>query len=44
VFRTWSQVRSIKIQGAKLDIDYVERWVAALDIEDQWHAARDKAG
>jgi hypothetical protein len=34
----------IEIQGAKLDIDYVERWVAALDIEDQWHAARDKAG
>jgi hypothetical protein len=33
----------IEIQGAKLDIDYVERWVAALDIEDQWHAAQEKA-
>jgi hypothetical protein len=30
----------IKIQGAKLDVDYVERWVAALEIEDQWRAAR----
>ncbi|HSY52551.1 MAG TPA: hypothetical protein VLC46_27370 [Thermoanaerobaculia bacterium] len=34
----------IEIQGAKLDVDYVERWVAALEIEDQWHAAREKAG
>ncbi|MEA2344381.1 MAG: hypothetical protein QOF63_2550 [Thermoanaerobaculia bacterium] len=33
----------IRIQGAKLDVDYVERWVAALDIEDQWRAAREKA-
>jgi hypothetical protein len=30
----------IQIQGANLDIDYVERWVAALEIEDQWAAAK----
>ena len=34
----------IEIQGAALDIDYVERWAAALDIEDQLSAARPKAG
>jgi hypothetical protein len=33
----------IQIQGTKLDVDYVERWVAALDIEDQWHTARERA-
>ena len=30
----------IQIQGASLDIGYVERWVAALNIEDQWHTAQ----
>jgi len=35
---------SIQIQGAELDVDYVERWAAALDIEDQLRAARQKAG
>jgi hypothetical protein len=34
----------IKIQGPKLDVDYVERWAAALDIEDQWRAASEQAG
>jgi hypothetical protein len=33
----------IQVQGPKLDVEYVERWIAALDIEDQWHAAREKA-
>jgi hypothetical protein len=33
----------IQIQGSNLDVDYVERWVAALEIEDQWEAARRKA-
>ena len=33
----------VRIQGPKLDVDYVERWVAALDIEDQWHSAREQA-
>lgn len=32
----------IHVQGSKLDVDYVERWVAALDIEDQWEAAKRK--
>jgi len=34
----------IQIQGEKLDREYVERWAAALDIEDQWHAAIQQAG
>lgn len=34
----------IEIQGENLDNAYVERWAAALDIEDQLHAARAKAG
>jgi hypothetical protein len=34
----------IQIQGEKLDIDYVERWVAALDIDEQWRAARQNTG
>ena len=34
----------IEIQGENLDNVYVERWAAALDIEDQLHAARAKAG
>lgn len=34
----------IEIQGETLDTAYVERWAAALDIEDQLHAARAKAG
>jgi hypothetical protein len=33
----------IEIQGANLDLDYVERWVAALAIEDQWNAAQGMA-
>lgn len=34
----------IEIQGETLDDAYVERWAAALDIEDQLHAARAKVG
>lgn len=30
----------IQIQGQKLDNDYVERWAAALDVEDELRAAR----
>jgi hypothetical protein len=33
----------IRIQGAKLDVDYVDRWAAALDIEDQLRSAREQA-
>jgi len=34
----------IEIQREKLDSAYVERWAAALHIEDQLQAARAKAG
>lgn len=34
----------ITIQGQKLDTQYVERWAAALDVEDQLRAARQQAG
>ena len=34
----------IEIQGESLDHEYVARWAAALDIEDQLHAAQAKAG
>ncbi len=33
----------IEIQGTNLDVEYVQRWAAALDIEDQLRAAREKA-
>jgi hypothetical protein len=29
----------IRVQGERLDVDYVERWVAALELEAQWEAA-----
>jgi hypothetical protein len=34
----------IEVQGENLDNTYVERWAAALDIEDQLEEARMKAG
>jgi hypothetical protein len=34
----------IAIQGPALDREYVEKWVAALDLEDQWNRARTEAG
>jgi hypothetical protein len=33
----------LEIQGEKLDMDYVERWAAALDVEDQLRAAQQQA-
>lgn len=30
----------IEVQGERLDVAYVERWAAALDVEDQLRAAR----
>lgn len=33
----------IRVQAANLDVDYIERWVAALGLELQWLAARKKA-
>lgn len=32
------------VQGGQLDVEYVERWIAALDLHDQWKAARELAG
>ena len=33
----------VRVQGTKLDSDYVEKWVAALELEEQWSAARKHA-
>jgi len=32
-----------KLEWAKLDVAYIERWVDALDLREQWNAARDQA-
>lgn len=32
------------VQGAQLDLQYVERWVNELDLRDQWQAVRELAG
>jgi hypothetical protein len=34
----------IQIQGDRLDVEYVSRWAAALDVEDQWRAALGESG
>lgn len=34
----------VQVQGANLDLDYVERWVAVLELDEQWRATREKAG
>lgn len=34
----------IQVQTENLDLEYVERWVAALDLDEQWAAARARAG
>jgi hypothetical protein len=34
----------IQVQGENLDLGYVNRWVAALELDDQWVAARKRAG
>lgn len=33
----------IQVQGPNLDIDYVERWVAALELDEQWKKAHQRA-
>lgn len=30
----------LRVQGPSLDIEYVERWVAVLELEPQWEAAQ----
>jgi len=34
----------IQVQGESLDLEYVNRWVGALDLDEQWTAARRRAG
>jgi hypothetical protein len=34
----------IQVQGDSLDLGYVNRWVATLELDDQWVAARRLAG
>jgi hypothetical protein len=34
----------VQVQGDMLDREYVERWVAVLELEDQWRAAIARAG
>jgi hypothetical protein len=34
----------IQVQGENLDLEYVSRWVAALELDQQWAAARNRAG
>jgi hypothetical protein len=34
----------IQVQDADLDLEYVERWVAVLELDQQWEAAQKKAG
>jgi hypothetical protein len=34
----------IKVQSDNLDLEYVDRWVAVLELDDQWAAARRRAG
>jgi hypothetical protein len=33
----------VRVQGASLDISYIEQWVEALGLEKQWRRAREKA-
>lgn len=32
----------IRVQGESLDLDYVEKWVAVLELDDQWHMALNR--
>ena len=33
----------IQVQAEKLDLEYIERWVAVLELDPQWAAARELA-
>ena len=33
----------IRLQGERLDTAYVQRWVAALGLEEQWQAAQERS-
>jgi hypothetical protein len=34
----------LRVQGAALDLDYLERWVTVLELDEQWRAARGRLG
>ena len=34
----------IQVQSTNLDLEYVERWVAVLELDQQWSVARERAG
>ena len=34
----------VQVQGGNLDVEYVERWVAVLELDSQWRVARERAG
>lgn len=34
----------VRLQGSKLDVAYIEKWVRKLEIEHQWLSARARAG
>jgi hypothetical protein len=34
----------IQVQADRLDLEYVEKWVAVLDLDEEWSAARRRAG
>lgn len=34
----------VQVQGDALDREYVERWVAVLELDEQWRRARERAG
>jgi len=34
----------VRMQSEKLDVPYIESWVDALGLREQWRAARERAG
>lgn len=34
----------VRMQGEKLDVPYIESWVDALGLSDQWRVTRERAG
>ena len=34
----------LRIQGDRLDLAYIEKWVGVLRVEEQWFAIRKRAG
>lgn len=34
----------LRLQAGKLDVKYIEQWINALHLEEQWRASRERAG